>query len=156
MKHWIACLAVVVLLVTGCDTVNHSQIQVLPPRGDEPIRGATAPATVPISEREAVKQVLTEIATKLHYEDRTAISLTPETICSFAQPDVKHPISIKAWVSKDRISIDLFHRPPEAGETLAYQKLRDQIMSELKAKFGNRLTLIHKMDQTPGGPSASK
>ena len=150
MKHWIACLAVVVLL-TGCDTVNHSQIQVLPPRGEEPTR-----ATVPISEREAVKQVITEIATKLHYEDRTAISLTPETICSFAQPDVKNPISIKAWVTKDRISIDLFQRPPEAGETLAYQKLRDQVMAELKAQFGNRLTLVHKMDQTPGGPSASK
>ena len=151
MKHWIACLAVVVLLVTGCDTVNHSQIQVVPPRGEEPAR-----ASVPISEREAVKQAITEIATKLHYEDRTAISLTPETLCSFAQPDVKHPISIKAWVVKDRISIDLFQRPPEAGETLAYQKLRDQIMSELKAKFGNRLTLVHKVDQTTGGPSAGK
>jgi hypothetical protein len=151
MKHWIACLAVVVLLVTGCDTVNHSQIQVLPPRGEEPAR-----ASVPIGEREAVKQVIAEIATKRHFEDRTAISLTPETICSYAQPDVKHPISIKAWVTKDRISIDLFQRPPEAGETLAYQRLRDQIMGELKAKFGNRLTLVHKMDQTPGGPSASK
>jgi hypothetical protein len=151
MKHWIACLAVVALFLTGCDTVNHSQIQVVPPRGEEPSR-----ASVPISEREAVKQVITEIATKLHFEDRTAISLTPETICSFAQPDVKHPISIKAWVTKDRISIDLFQRPPEAGETLAYQRLRDQIMGELKAKFGNRLTLVHKMDQTPGGPTAGK
>jgi len=151
MKHWIACLAVVALLLTGCDTVNHSQIQVLPPRGEEPSR-----ASVPITEREAVKKVITEIATKLHFEDRTAISLTPETICSFAQPDVKHPISIKAWVTKDRISIDLFQRPPEAGETLAYQRLRDQIMGELKAKFGNRLTLVHKMDQTPGGPTAGK
>ena len=63
MKHWIACLAVVVLLLTGCDTVNHSQIQVLPPRGEEPAR-----ASVPISEREAVKQVVSEIATKLHYD----------------------------------------------------------------------------------------
>ena len=151
MKHWIACLAVVVLLVTGCDTVNHSQIQVLPPRGEEPAR-----ASVPISEREAVKQAITEIAARLHYEDRTAVSLTPETICSFAQPDVKHPISIKAWVTRDRISIDLFQRPPEAGETLAYQKLRDQIMGELKAKFGNRLALVPKVEQTTGGPSAGK
>jgi hypothetical protein len=151
MKHWIACLAVVVLLLTGCDTFNHSQIQVLPPRGEEPAR-----ASVPISEREAVKQVVSEIATKLHYEDRTAISLTPETICSYAQPDVKNPISIKAWVTKDRILIDIFQRPPEAGETLAYQRLRDQIMGELKAKFGNRLTLVHKMDQTSGGPAAGK
>jgi len=152
MKHWIACSSLlVVLFVTGCDTVNHSQIQILAPKVE---RGSAAIATVPASERAAVKQIITDIATRLRFEDRTELSLVPETICSFAQPDVKYPMSIKAWVSKDRISIDLFQRPPETGETEAYRKLREQIMSELEKQFGNRLRLIHKMDQVTGGPSA--
>lgn len=147
MKHWIACLSLsAVLILTGCDTTNHSQIQLLAPR---PERGATA--TVPASERDAVKQVLTEIAIRLHFEDRTAISLTPDTICSFAQPDVKHPMSIKAWMAKDRISIDLLQRPPEAGEPEAYRKLREQIMTQLKERFGDRLQLVHKMNQIQSG-----
>ena len=142
MKHWIACLSLSsVLLITGCDTTNHSQIQVLAPR---PGRGATA--TVPASEREAVKKTLTEIATRLRFEDRTALSLTPDTICSFAQPDVKYPMSIKAWMARDRISIDLLQRPPEAGEPEAYRKLREQIMTQLKERFGDRLQLVHKMN----------
>jgi len=39
---------------------------------------------------------------------------------------------IVAWVAKDRISIDLFQKPPEVGENRAYVKLRDQIVSELQ------------------------
>src|SRR5258706_1309593 len=143
MKHWIACLSLLVVLLTiGCDTVNHSQIQILPAAG-----ATSTGIRVPAAEREAVKQVLTDIATRLRFEDRTALSLIPETICSYAQPDVENPMRIMAWESKDRVSIDLFHKPPEAGETEAYRKLRDQIMSELQKQFGDRLTLVHKMDE---------
>jgi len=133
MKHWIACLTLLTsLLAAGCDTVNHSQLQVLPPKGETKAR-----VTVPASERESVKKVLTDIATKLHFEDRTQLSLMPEIICSFAQPDVKYPMRVVAWVAKDRICIDLFQRPPEAGETEAYRKLRDEIMSELEKNSGS-------------------
>jgi hypothetical protein len=153
MKHWIAGLSLVVaLVVTGCDTVNHSQIQVVPPKTE---RGTPAVATVPAAERMAVKQVLTEIAVKHRFEDRTDLSLIPETICSFAQPDVKHPLRIVAWVTKDRISIDLFQKPPGTGETIAYRNLREEVMSALDKQFGSRLKLIHKMDQATGGPAGS-
>ena len=148
MKHWIACLSsLVVLAVTGCDTVNHSQIQVLAPK--PATRSATA--TVPASEIQTVKQVLSDIATRLRFEDRTEVSITPGTICSYAQPDVKYPISLKAWVAGDRIAIDLFQRPPETGETEAYRKLRNEIIAQLKQTFGDRLTLVHKMNQASGG-----
>jgi hypothetical protein len=131
MKHWIAGLSLVVALVlTGCDTVNHSQLQVLPPKVE---RGTPAVATVPAAERMAVKQVL--------------------TICSFAQPDVKYPLRIVAWVTKDRISIDLFQKPPGTGETQAYRDLRVEVMSALDKQFGSRLTLVHKMNQAKGGPA---
>jgi hypothetical protein len=148
MKHWIACLSSLALLaLTGCDTVNHSQIQVLAPK--PPTRSAAA--VVPASERDAVKRILTDIATRLRFEDRTAISITPDTICSYAQPDVKNPISIKAWVAGDRIAIDIFQRPPGTGETIAYRNLRDDVMAQLKGQFGPRLKLVHKMDQTGRG-----
>ncbi len=150
MKHWIACLSLLAaLFTTGCDTVNHSQIQVLSPKGDAKTR-----ATVPVSDREFVKQVLKDIATKLRFEDRTKLSLIPEAICSYAQPDVKHPMRVVAWVSHDRICIDLFQKPPEAGETEAYRQLRDQIISELEKQFGERLTLVNKMNEVTAGPSA--
>src|SRR5688572_19792619 len=137
MKHWIAGLSLVVALVaTGCDTVNHSQLQVLPKKVE---RGTPTVATVSAAERQTVKQVLTEIALKHRFEDRTDLSLIPDTICSFAEPDVKFPKRIVAWVSKDRISIDLFQKPPEAGEPEAYRKLREEVMSALEKQFGDRL-----------------
>jgi hypothetical protein len=144
MKHWIACLSSLALLaVTGCDTVNHSQIQVHAPK---PATRSATP-TVPASEINTVKQVLSDIATGLRFEERTEISITPGTICSYAQPDVKYPISLKAWVAGDRIAIDLFQRPPETGETEAYRKLRSTIMTQLKQHFGDRLSLVGKMNQ---------
>lgn len=143
MKHWIACLSAVVLVVTGCDTVNHSQLQVLAPK---PERGATV--SVPAADREFVKQVLSDIATRHRFEDRTQLSLTPDTICSYAEPDVKYPMRMVAWVSQDRISIDLFQKPPETGETEAYRKLRSEIVAQLKDRFGNRLTMVGTINQT--------
>ena len=152
MKHWIAGLSLVVaLVVTGCDPVNHSQLQVLPPPTE---RGTPPVATVPAAERMAVKQVLTEIAVKHRFEDRTELSLIPETVCSFAQPDVKYPMRIVAWVTKDRVSVDLFQKPPSTGETIAYRNLRDEIVSALNKQFGSRLKMIHKMNQATGGPAA--
>ena len=148
MKHWIACwLSLLALLVVGCDTVNHSQIQVLAAPVE---RGATA--TLPASELATVKQVVEEIARSMHFEDRTQISLTPGTICSWSQVDMKHPMSIKAWVTNDRIAIDLFQKPPETGETAAYRKLRNEVLTRLKAEFGNRLKLVHKMDHIQSSP----
>ena len=151
MKHWIACLsAFSVLWVTGCDTTNHSQMQVLAPKVE---RGGTV--SVPAAERDAVKQLLSEIAVKHRFEDRTQISLIPEVICSYAQPDVKYPMRIVAWSSKDRISVDLFQKPPETGESEAYRKLRSEIMSGLQERFGKRLTLVQKMDQITSGSQAT-
>ena len=154
MKHWIAGWSLlVVLVITGCDTVHHSQIQILAPKVE---RGTKPVATVPASERAVVKQILTDIATRHRFEDRTELSLIPETLCSFAQPDVKHPMSMKAWVVKDRISIDIFQRPPGAGETEAHRKLREEVMSALEKEFGRRLTLVHKMNQASGGAAADR
>lgn len=144
MKHWIACLPLLGLLsVTGCDTVNHSQLQIGVPKGEEKTR-----ANVPASERETVAHALKAIATQHHYEDRTKISLIPDTICSYAQPDVKNPISFRAWVSTNRIVIDVVQVPPDAaGESLAYSQIRDELTTELEKTFGDRLSLVGKTRQ---------
>ena len=110
-------------------------------------------STQDASERDVVKQVITEIAVRWRLEDRTSISLTPDTICSYAQPDVKHPISIKAWAAADRVSIDILQPPSEVGESGAYQNFRNEVMSALKKQFGERLKLVQKMDQVSGGAS---
>jgi hypothetical protein len=104
--------------------------------------------TVPVSERETVREVIKNLATRHHYEDRTAISLTPDTICSYAQPDVHYPISIRAWVNHERIVIDVVQRRPDvAGESVAYSKVREELEGELDKHFGNRLGVVHKTRQ---------
>jgi hypothetical protein len=144
MKHWIACLSLVtLLLVTACDTVNHSQLQIRAPRGEEKTR-----VSVPASERETVKKVIQQIAKQWNFEDRSKISLVPDTICSYAQPDAKFPLGIRAWVVKERIIIDLTQKPPElAGESAGYHRIREQLTSELEKRFGDRLVLVHKTRQ---------
>jgi hypothetical protein len=144
MKHWIACLSVASLLwTTGCDTVMHSQLQIQVPRGEEKTR-----LTVPASERETVATILKEIATEKHFEDRTKLSLVPDTICSYAQPDVKYPISMRAWVSNQHIIIDLVQAPPDAaGESIAYRNLREELTDELQKQFGPRVTLVNRNKQ---------
>jgi hypothetical protein len=149
MKHWIAVsLLLVGLLVCGCDSINQSQIQIVPQR----TLGATAVATVPASERDAVKKILAEIATKHHFDDLTAISLHPDIICDYSQavttqPPSKNPVRLAAWTKGDRIVIDLFQKSIEGGEPIAYQKLRDEITSALQAQFGKRVVKVQKTQQ---------
>jgi hypothetical protein len=149
MKHWIACFLIVAgLSGSGCDSINRSQIQVLPGRS----RAGTAVATVPATEREAVKQVLQQIALKHKFEDRTALSLHPDVLCDYyqpvtVQPPSKNPMRLTAWVSGDRIAIDLSQKSVEGGESIAYQNLRKQIIDDLKERFGDRVAQVPKTRQ---------
>jgi hypothetical protein len=143
MKHWIACLALgSILLVAGCDSMNHSQLRVAPPPVERRAR-----AVLPAADRDAIKQVLSEIGTKHRMEDRTSLCLIPDTLCSYGEVDKKYPLRFVAWVKDQNVYVDIFQRPPEAGETIAYQKLRGEIMAALDSQFGNRLQMIHKIDQ---------
>ena len=143
MKHWIACSALgSLLLVAGCDSTSHSQLRVAPPPVERRAR-----AVLPAADRDAIKQVLSEIGTKYRMEDRTSSSLVPDTLCSYQEIDKKHPIRFVAWVKDQNVYVDIFQRPPEAGETIAYQKVRSEIMSALDSQFGNRLQMVPKIDQ---------
>ena len=144
MKHWIACLSLLTLLLaTACDTVNHSQLQIRPPEGKEKTF-----LTVPVAERDTVRMVLEKIAKEWYFEDRTKISLVPDTLCSFAQPDAKQPLGMRAWVLKGSVVIDITQKPTEAaGESSAYRRLRDRITEDLAKSFGDRVGLVHQMRQ---------
>ena len=121
--------------------MNHSQLRVAPPPVERRAR-----AVLPAADRDAIKQVLSEIGTKYRMEDRTGSSLIPDTLCSYQEIDQKHPIRFVAWVKDQNVYVDIFQRPPEAGETIAYQKVRSEIMSALDSQFGNRLQMVPKID----------
>ncbi len=150
MKHWIACLALgLVCVVTGCDTTNHVQLRVGPPPGERRSR-----AVLPAADRDAIKQVLSEIGTKYKMEDRTSSSLLPDTLCSYSEIDRKYPMRFVAWVKEQNVYVDVYQRPPEAGESALYEKLRTEIQSALDSQFGNRVKMMPKLDQVTGGASA--
>ncbi len=147
MKHWIAILGLGLFgLTTGCDTVNHSQLRVAPPATERRVR-----AVLPAADRQAVKQALSVIAAKYRMEDRTSLSLIPDTLCAFSEVDKKHMMRFVAWVKDEAVYVDIFQRPPEAGETEVYQKLREEIMAALDSQFGGRLRMVPKMKQVSGG-----
>ena len=128
--------------------MNHSQLRVAPPPAERRSR-----AVLPAADRDAVKQVLSEIGTKYRMEDRTSLSLLPDTLCSYSEVDKKYPMRFVAWVKDQNVYVDVFQRPPEAGESLAYQKLRGELMSALDSQFGNRVQMVPKLNQVTGGPS---
>jgi hypothetical protein len=145
MKHWIACLSLMVaLLGSGCDTVNHSQLQIRPPLSDRPTQVA-----VPVSDREAVRKILGDIATKYQLADRTESSFSPDVIGVYTQaestqPVVNYPLRVVAWADGNRIVIDLEQTAGGIGESTRYRQLRDQIINDLKNQFESRLEVIHK------------
>lgn len=146
MKLWIASLALgLFLFTTGCDTVSHTQLRVSPPPGERRAR-----AVLPAADRQAVKQLLSEIGVKYRMEDRTALSLIPDTLCAYSEVDKKHEMRFVAWVKDQNLYVDIFQRPPETGESEAYWKLREEIMSALDSQFGNRLRMVPKIDQVSG------
>jgi hypothetical protein len=146
MKHWIAILAVGLSLLTiGCDTVNHSQLRVAPPPTERRVR-----AVLPAADRQTVKQILSEIGIKYRMEDRTALSLIPDTLVAYSELDKKNSMRFVAWVRDQNIYVDIFQRPPEVGETEIYWKLRADIMTALDSQFGSRLKMVPKMQQASG------
>src|SRR5215207_5115276 len=106
MKHWIAIFGLgLVLVSTGCDTVKHSQLGVSPPPTERRVR-----ADLPAADRQAVKQLLSEIGTKYRMEDRTSLSLIPDTLCSYSEVDKKNSMRFVAWVRDENVYVDIFQR----------------------------------------------
>ena len=137
MKHCIGWLGVLlVLLGTGCDTVNHTQYQLNGP----PTAGG-ARTSVSAADSGQVREVLSAIAAKLRFEDRTAVSLKPKTIGLFVQQETREPVRIVAWEQDGRIAVEVTHAPSAPGESEYYRKVQDMVFTELQTRFGGRVAV---------------
>src|SRR5688572_29630165 len=83
------------LWLTGCGTVNHMQYRVTAGPSRAPAPGSRA--TVALSDRAAVEEILKASAQHLHLEERTSASLVPSTIVYYLSPDSSTPIKLLAW-----------------------------------------------------------
>ncbi len=129
--------AFVVLLAAGCDTINHTQFQVA---GQTAASGTRL--AISSDDREAVRQTVQAAAQELHYEDRLSLSLTPNTIASYAEPDNENPITIVAWLKDQTIVVDIIQKPTDLGESSAYRKVHDLLLASLKNRFGTRVEIV--------------
>ncbi|HEY2981475.1 MAG TPA: hypothetical protein VGJ22_09865 [Anaerolineales bacterium] len=120
----------VLLLCAGCDTINHTQYQVL----GRPTADGTRLA-VSAGQQEAVRQVLQTVAKQLRFADRTARSVVPNTLASYGETDKLNPITFVAYLNKDVILIDIVHKPTEIGESERYRKVQDAILSGLRQRL---------------------
>jgi hypothetical protein len=130
---WLPLLLAVGLV--GCaSTENRTQLHVI---GRPALRGLRMPVTP--QDRDAVKDVVLQVAAQLKCEDRTSASFNPNVIASFAQEDRTEPFTVEAYAHQDFIVVDLRHAPTSIGETKAYRQVRDTLYEALRAKFGARL-----------------
>jgi len=134
MKHWIACLPLfAALFLIG---LRHGQPYSNPNPPPKKVHREHR-LTISASDREAVKQVLTDIATKRHFEERTQLSAHfPKTICSFrpTRREVSHAHRGLGGKGSDFPSTCSRSRRKSRKPRLNV-KLRDQIVSELQKQF---------------------
>lgn len=112
-------------------------------------------AQVSSADREAVKDVLAAVASQLRLKDFTASSLVPETIAFYQQADTTNPLKIIAWVEDGRIQVDLLQFPGAPGETRLYQRARELLQTEMRARFGERSAVVGFREvEQPAEPEA--
>src|SRR6185503_8572868 len=121
------------VLLTGCDTTNHTRYQI---HGGAQI--ADARATVAPDDREAIKEILRAAAARWKLKDVTELSLVPNTIIYFQEAEAPYAKKLFAWAAGDQIFVDMMQTPSQVGEDSAYRSTREYLLSELKARFGKR------------------
>lgn len=133
-------LCVLLLVTAGCGTVYHMQYRVTP--GGAARMSAPTQASVGLSDRVAVEELLKQTAQRLHLEERPSASLVPNTIAYYLAPDTSTPIKLLAWSHLDRIIIDFMHTPGTLGEDAVYRSARESLWAALRAKFGSRAQIV--------------
>ncbi len=141
MKHSIFAVLLVALLAMGCTELrqNLTQYQVLGQSGER----RNTRVAVTTSDREAVKEIVTGLATQWRLVDRTSISVLPSVIASYSQDwDVtRYPTSLQAYEYQGKIIVDLSQESPEVGEPRLYQARAQQLLNGLQEKFGDRAVI---------------
>ena len=133
MKLGVTLLAALVLVVTGCDTLNYSQYQVKGPVSEVGVRAALS-----VADRDAVKEIVSAIAAQYRLRDMTGSSLVPNTVAYYAQMDVDYPMEIKVYTADNQVLVDVMQSNP-GGETQVFRQLRETVRYELDQRFGARV-----------------
>ena len=133
-RYWALCGLLFGVLVTGCDTIDRTQFRIGPP--------ASAGGTAASQDREAIKAALQPFAARFKLQDITGQSLIPNVIVHYQQLDTTTPMKLVAWESNGGVLVDLFHEKPEPGESLAYQRARDELHALLRKHFRDQVTLV--------------
>jgi len=125
-------------LFAACSTPSRTRFEVAP---------ATASASrVSNEDREAVREVVAKVAKQLRLQEFTSSSLVPETIAYYQQADTRDPLKIIAWMDNDRIFVDLMQVPPQPGDSAFYERARSLLQRELRARFGERNSIVSFRD----------
>lgn len=126
-------MASLALVLTACTTTTRTRFEITP--GENPPRASA-------EDREAVKQVLAETASKLRLTDFTSSSIVPETIAFYQQAEKVDPLKVIAWGENGRILVDVIQVPREPGESAIYQRAREMLREGLRNRFGERTAMI--------------
>ena len=131
----------------GCSTPSRTRFEVAP--------ASSSASRASTEDRDAVRDLIAGLAKELRLKDFTSSSLVPETIAYYQQADTRDPLKIIAWTDNDRIFVDLMQVPPEAGDSMLYQRARALLQQELRARFGERNSIVSFRDlNRPGQPQA--
>jgi hypothetical protein len=125
-------IAVLALVVAGCDSLNQDQLLVRVSRE----------STSPLIIESKIVSVLTSYAEENELLDKTKESRVTGTLVYFQSKDEYFPISLGARRVTDGVVVDLLHFHPGGGETDAYSKMKNQLLALLRSQFGAGVTSV--------------
>ncbi len=130
-------IGLALLLLTGCNAINRTQYTVASSDPGDGVR-----ATISAADRAAVKAFLKPLAAKMKFLDMTETAPAQNLIVLYQQPGVDNPLKLFAWTRGDTIVVDLMQGPGTTGETLAYQRAKEALTTDLALAFPDRVKVI--------------
>jgi hypothetical protein len=127
----------IALVAVGCDTIDRTQYRIEPRLSSSGTR-----ISVSAPDAEMVKAVLQPFAAEYKMRDVSHLSIIPSALATYQQYDTTTPMKVIAWTQEGAIIIDLAHDSPSPGETPVYIKAREQLLTDLRRQFGERVTVV--------------
>lgn len=130
-------IGLIALIAAGCDTIDRTQYRIEPRTTANGTRIAVTAADL-----DMVKAVLQPFASEFKMRDVSHLSLIPNALSTYQQYDTANPMKLIAWTQDGAIIVDLAHDSPEPGESPMFIKAREQLLSDLRRQFGERVTIV--------------
>jgi hypothetical protein len=132
-----ALLSLALLFLTGCNATNRTQYVLSPAEPGNGVR-----AKISTADAAAVKAFLKPLAARMKLLDVTETSPAENLIVLYQQPGVESPLKLFAWTRADSIIVDLLQTPGSTGETLAYQRAKQALTTDLTLAFPGRVQVV--------------